>query len=249
LGAFYIQGEAHMFEQTFVHQGGAVRRPWTVAASLTGQLILTAIVVAVPLMQTARLNFTPPIVLYSPPRILPEAIQPVAQTAARSTVPVTRVLFQPRLAGPTRVPERVTLVEGPSLPPTDVGVAGNGVGDPIAAITDALVQPKPPAQAPAPAKIKSMRVSVGVQQAMLLHYVKPPYPPLARAARISGTVRLTAIIATDGSIQRLQVISGHPLLVKSAIDAVQQWRYKPTLLNGDAVEVITEIDVNFTLSN
>ena len=76
----------------------------------------------------------------------------------------------------------------------------------------------------------------------------PEYPPLAKMARIQGTVRLDAVISKDGTIQDLKVISGHPLLVRAALDAVQRWRYQPTLLNGDAVEVATEIDVNFTLA-
>jgi protein TonB len=117
---------------------------------------------------------------------------------------------------------------------------------------DTLAQPKPPVQPQvkqATSRQNAIRVGTGVQQAMLIHEVKPVYPPLARSARISGVVRLTAVIAKDGSIQKLQVISGHPLLVKDALTAVQQWRYKPTLLSGEPVEVITEIDVNFTLSN
>jgi protein TonB len=84
---------------------------------------------------------------------------------------------------------------------------------------------------------------------MLIYQPKPVYPPLARAARISGTVRLTAVIARDGTIQHLQLISGPPLLTAAALEAVAKWRYKPTLLSGEPVEVITEILVNFTLSN
>ena len=74
------------------------------------------------------------------------------------------------------------------------------------------------------------------------------YPPLAKMARIQGTVRLEAIISKDGTIQDLKVIQGHPLLVKAALEAVQRWRYQPTLLNGEPVEVVTEIDVNYTLA-
>jgi protein TonB len=74
------------------------------------------------------------------------------------------------------------------------------------------------------------------------------YPPLAKQARISGTVKLAAVIAKDGTIQDLKVISGHPLLIPSALEAVKQWVYQPTLLNGEPVEVSTQIDVNFTLS-
>ena len=80
-------------------------------------------------------------------------------------------------------------------------------------------------------------------------YIGPPlYPPLAKQARIQGVVRFTAIIGKDGNIQNLQLVSGHPLLVEAAKQAVSQWQYKPTLLNGDPVEVVTTIEVNFTLS-
>ena len=84
--------------------------------------------------------------------------------------------------------------------------------------------------------------------AMLVNRVQPVYPPLARQTRISGTVRLHAIIGKDGSVQQLEVIQGHPLLVQAALDAVRQWRYRPTLLNGEPVEVDTTIDVIFSLN-
>jgi protein TonB len=87
-----------------------------------------------------------------------------------------------------------------------------------------------------------------VQAANLIRQVKPSYPPLAKQARIQGTVRFNAVIAKDGTIQNLTVASGHPMLVASAMEAVKQWLYKPTLLNGEPVEVITTIDVNFTLN-
>lgn len=83
--------------------------------------------------------------------------------------------------------------------------------------------------------------------AMLMRKVIPEYPPLARSARISGVVRLIGTIGKDGTIQNLQLISGHPLLARAALDAVRQWIYKPTLLNGSPVAVIAPIEVNFTL--
>ena len=85
-------------------------------------------------------------------------------------------------------------------------------------------------------------------EANLVHRVQPAYPPLARAARIQGTVVLQAIISKNGTIQNLQVLNGHPMLVRAAIDAVQQWRYRPYFLNGEPVEVETQITVNFILS-
>ena len=95
---------------------------------------------------------------------------------------------------------------------------------------------------------KRIRVGGNVASAKLLNRVQPVYPPLARQTRISGTVRLHAIVAKDGAIQSLEVISGHPVLQQAALDAVRQWRYEPTLLNGEPVEVDTTIDVVFALN-
>jgi protein TonB len=93
-----------------------------------------------------------------------------------------------------------------------------------------------------------LRVSTSVQAALLIFGPKPVYPPLAKAARVHGTVRLQAVIGVDGHIRNLCLTSGPPLLVKAALDAVQQWRYRPTVLNGSPVDVATEVDVNFTLT-
>jgi len=85
-------------------------------------------------------------------------------------------------------------------------------------------------------------------EAKLVKRVMPVYPPLARQARISGIVRLEGIISRSGQVINLQVVSGHPLLIPAAVEAVRQWMYHPTLLNGEPVEVIAPIQVNFTLS-
>lgn len=93
-----------------------------------------------------------------------------------------------------------------------------------------------------------IRVGGNVQAARALYKVPPEYPREARKKGVSGTVRLHVIVAQDGSIKQLEVISGHPLLQQAALDAVQQWRYQPTLLNGSPVEVDTTIDVIFALN-
>ena len=93
----------------------------------------------------------------------------------------------------------------------------------------------------------ALRVGANVQAANLITKVTPVYPPLAKQARIQGTVRFNAVIGKDGSIKELTLVSGHPLLVPSANEAVRQWVYRPTLLNGQPVEVMTQIDVNFAL--
>jgi protein TonB len=93
-----------------------------------------------------------------------------------------------------------------------------------------------------------IRVGAQVQAANLITQVRPVYPPLAKEARVQGTVTFGVTIAKDGTIANLNLISGPPLLIQAAQQAVQQWLYKPTLLNGQPVEVVTTIDVNFTLS-
>lgn len=94
-----------------------------------------------------------------------------------------------------------------------------------------------------------IRVSQGVTQGMILSKVQPVYPPEARAARVQGTVMMHAVIGKDGSIVQLELVSGDSLLAPAAMDAVRQWKYRPYILNGNPVEVETQMTVNFTLSN
>jgi TonB family protein len=120
-----------------------------------------------------------------------------------------------------------------------------------AQVQSSTAPPPPPPPPPSGPQATPTRIRVGanVQAANLITKVDPVYPPLAMQARISGQVRFTVTIGKDGSIQNIQLVSGHPLLVAAAKDAVQQYVYKPTLLNGNPVEVITQVDVNFSLTN
>src|SRR5258708_7242102 len=128
------------------------------------------------------------------------------------------------------------------------GVPGGGAGGSRGGFMGGVVGGR--GGGPPPPKPAQQRIRQGgsVQAALLVNKVQPVYPPLARQTRISGTVRLHALISKSGSVESLEVISGHPLLVRSAMDAVQQWKYKPTLLNGEPVEVDTTIDVIFSLN-
>jgi protein TonB len=170
-----------------------------------------------------------------------------------------------RLMAPKSIPKEVQMIKEEELPPPSSGVAGVVGGVPggvpggqgggiiggiIGAAPVAAPPPPPPPVKEAPKAVAPQRIRVGgnVQQAKLVRQPKPVYPPLAKQARIQGVVRFQAIIGRDGTIQNLQLVSGHPLLVPSAQEAVKQWVYQPTLLNGEPVEVITQIDVNFTLS-
>jgi TonB family protein len=92
-----------------------------------------------------------------------------------------------------------------------------------------------------------IRIGGAIMAQKLIDKPLPPYPPLAKQARIQGVVRFDAVIGRDGSVSNLKLISGHPLFVPNATEAVRQWRYQPTLLNGQPVEVVTQVDVNFTL--
>jgi TonB family protein len=116
-------------------------------------------------------------------------------------------------------------------------------------LKDHLPETAPAAQLPAAAEgVTRIRVGGTVESENLIKKVQPLYPPAAKAARIQGQVRFTALIDKEGNIATLQLVSGHPLLVDSARQAVSQWQYRPTLLNGNPVEVVTQIDVNYTLS-
>jgi TonB family protein len=126
-------------------------------------------------------------------------------------------------------------------------MAPGGVRTATAAGTMTAAQPAASADA-SPAPPARIRVGANVQQSKLVSQPHPVYPPEAKMARIQGAVHLSAIIGKDGTIQHLEVIDGHPLLAQAALDAVKQWVYQPTLLNGQPVEVMTEINVNYTLS-
>lgn len=101
-----------------------------------------------------------------------------------------------------------------------------------------------PQEAP---KVERVRVGGNVQRKLLKEKTTPVYPAAARAARIQGEVRLHVIVGTDGSVKELELISGHPMLVQAAMDAVRKWKYRPMLLNGKAVEVDTVVNVIFEL--
>jgi protein TonB len=151
---------------------------------------------------------------------------------------------------PDRIPLQTAMVhdEVSAAGPPNVGdFVPGGIGSgPMNPILDEITRTSPPVIAKLPPPVK-MRVSSGVAEGMLVHQVKPQYPQLGVQARIQGTVVLQAVIGKDGTIRELRLISGHPMLAPAAIEAVKQWRYRPYLLNGEPVEVDTQVNVNFTL--
>jgi protein TonB len=125
------------------------------------------------------------------------------------------------------------------------GVAGGSASGVLGGIIGGTSGGTPPP--PPPKSNKPLRVGGNVAAANLVRQVTPVYPQIAKTAHVSGTVMLHAIISKDGSIEELTYVSGPPLLMKAAMDAVHQWRYKPTMLNGEPVDVDTTISVVFTL--
>lgn len=166
-----------------------------------------------------------------------------------------KVTAEDLMRAPTSIPDKIVkIVEDPmpAAPTAGVvggvpgGMPGGSMGGVIGGIISAMAAPPPPP--PKPKAPKRIRLGGQVQAAKLISKPNPIYPPLAKMARIQGSVRLEAVISRGGAIKDLKVLSGHPLLVKAALDAVQRWRYQPTMLNGEPVEVVTQIDVNFRLT-
>src|SRR5271169_5850468 len=244
-----------MFEDSLIESGNrfkAKRRLSTTILSFCGQFALIGILILIPLIYTDALPKTQLMTfLVAPPPPPPPPPPPAA--APVKVVKIQSELVNGQLRTPTKIPEKVQMIKEEEAPP-DLGAGGvpGGVpggipGGSAGGVIGGIISSTPVA-VPKVATPQRVRVSQGVSQGLLVRKVNPVYPPLARQARIQGQVILRAVISKDGSIENLQLVSGHPMLVQSALDAVKQWKYKPYLLNGEPVEVDTEVQVNFTLS-
>jgi protein TonB len=172
-------------------------------------------------------------------------------------VKVTSNIANGRLRTPSRIPAKVQMVKEDDAPPPVAttggvvggvpgGIPGGQLGGVIGGIisSSSSLAAVPTLPKPVPT-VQRVRVSAGVSNGRLIYRVEPTYPPLAQQAHIQGAVVLVALIDKGGNVQSLQVVSGHPLLVRAAIDAVKQWRYQPLLVNGQPIEVETTVTVNF----
>jgi protein TonB len=257
---------AEMFAQTFVE--GKTKKTWTVMMAFIGQIILLTVAVILPMIYFDVLpKTTLQTMLIAPPPPPPPPPPPAAPAPVKIVKVIPRQFDAGKLMAPKEVPKKIAEIKEDELPPTATGAAGvvGGVPGGVAGgtpggvlggiissgnVNPTLPPPPPPPVKKEPEKVAPKRITIGgnVQQAKLVRQPKPVYPPLAKQARISGVVHLAAVISANGTIQDLKVISGHPLLIPAALEAVKQWVYQPTLLNGEPVEVQTQIDVNFTLS-
>ncbi len=248
-----------MFEQSLLDDKSKTNKPWTIVVSFIIQCSLIGIAVLIPLIYydalpkgqlTSFLTAPPP----PPPPPPPPAMAPPKVIRV-----IPRQFDAGKLMAPKVIPKQIAMIKEDELPPPSAGVVGGvyggvpggaagGVLGGIISSAASAAPPPPPPPPPAAPKVTRVRVGGNVQAAAKVRGQNPSYPPLAKQARIQGHVIFTAIIGRDGTIQNLQLVSGHPLLVPAAQAAVSQWVYRPTLLNGEPVEVITQIDVNFTLS-
>lgn len=245
-----------MFEDSLLESGNrrSKRNPWTTALSFVLQIVLIGILVLIPLIYTEALPKQQLMTfLVAPPPPPPPPPPPAATPEIIKAVKVQTELDNGQLRTPTAIPKKIAMIKEDEAPPMSGmsgvvgGVPGGVPGGQMGGVIGGIINSTPVA-VPKVATPQRVRVSAGVSQGLLIHQVKPSYPALARQARIQGQVVLQAVIGKDGSIQNLRAVGGHPMLTPAAIDAVRQWRYKPYYLNGEPVEVDTQITVNFTLA-
>lgn len=242
----------------YLTYSAARTRDWrrlTMPAAYMLEVALVGVLVVMPLVYTEAL---PRAVLSQIIRV-PSA--PPAPPAAPRNQPIRtihRIREADLVVSPVLIPKVIAVIkddtdaERQENVPRLVGLVPGGIPGGTGTIPYGIPPvgpPPPPTPAGDTTVSRQIRIRVGgqVEAARLIFQVKPEYPPLAKMARIQGTVRLEALISKDGTIENLKVLAGHPLLVKAAIDAVARWRYQPTLLNGDPVKVVTNIEVNFAL--
>jgi periplasmic protein TonB len=238
-----------MFEDSLVESSGKIKtKGWTKLVSLVLQVAAIGVLVLIPLIYTEALpKQAMQAMLVAPP---PPAAAPV------KVVKVQSEMDNGALRTPTKIPDKIKMVKEEEAPPQAAssgvvggvagGVPGGAMGGVIGGIVSGAASSVPKVTAAKPAG--PARVSGGVMAGQKIAGPNPQYPAIAKQARIQGTVVLAATISKTGSIENLHVVSGPPMLVNAALEAVKQWRYKPYLLSGEPTEVETTINVNFSLS-
>ena len=254
-----------MFETALLSNKKDSKRGWGTLAGFTGQAVVVTLAVIAPMIWPAALPHAVWAVTLEPPGPPPPP-PPPPPTGPRFTPKPTRP-FQASgssLVTPTAIPPKpIAIVDPPEVPGAGgissgvVGGQGTGIpggvistiiaaARPAAPVPHVLELPAPPKPNPTPTR--PVRVTSSVELAHPISRVDPIYPQLARQMHIQGVVELQGVLGTDGRIHELKVLRGHPLLIKAAVDAVMQWVYTPTVLNGQPVEVQAPIIVTFKLN-
>jgi periplasmic protein TonB len=250
-----------MFSDSLLEFGVQRRRKvWATTASFIFNSLAIGLMLIVPLLFTEDLPKGQLLTFLVAPPPPPPPPPPAAAAVEKMVHQIqTDMLSSGQLRTPTRIPQRVEMIREDVAPPPMAatggvigGVPGGIPGGQLGGVIGGIVSSTSSLAAVpklVPATPHRVRISQGVTKGLCIHKVEPSYPTLARTARVQGEVVLNAIIDVNGQITNLQLVSGHPMLVPAAIEAVQQWRYKPYLLNGTPVEVETTITVIFSLSS
>jgi protein TonB len=245
-----------MFEDSLIESGGRLRtkRGATTIVSFLFQFFLVGVLVLLPLLFTEALPKQQLMTFLVAPPPPPPPPPPPAAVPIKVVKQIQSDIVNGQLRTPTKIPEKVQMIKEEEAPPPVMstggvvgGVPGGIPGGQMGGVIGGIISSTPVA-VPKVATPQRVRVSQGVSQGLLIRKVQPTYPPLARQARIQGNVVLQAEISKDGTIENLRLVSGHPMLAPAAIEAVKQWRYKPYFLNGEPVEVETQVTVIFSLS-
>ena len=253
-----------MFETVTLSYGPPTKRVWTTAMGFTGQAMLIGCALLAPMISPQTLGRALLVTTLVTPGAPPPPPPPGPRIVPRSSNAAAMHPFHRGLTIPVNVPAIAAIIVDPpeaagSGPGVPGGVPGlpEGVPGGVPTLMDQVVRMVPvfhppevvhhaPVTAATP-PVKPPRITQ-LRMATPLHKVDPVYPALAKQARVSGTVELLGVLGTDGRIHELKVLRGHPLLINAALDAVRQWLFEPTLLNGVAVEVAAPITVNFILN-
>ena len=219
---------------------------WTVWLSALIQALILGVLILIPLIYTSAL----PSAMMTTFLVAPPPPPPPPPPAVKVIVkPQPKFIQQGKLVAPTVIPKKIQMIKEEAQPDVGMtgGVPGGVPGGSAGGVLGGIIGGAPGGLPPPPKPVERLRVGGNVMAANIIHKVDPVYPQIAKTAHISGTVVLHAIIAKDGTIQELTFVSGPPLLMRAAMDAVKQWRYKPTLLNTQPVQVDTTITVIFNL--
>lgn len=249
-----------LFANVLLEPTGLQRRRRTVSAilSLIVQCVLLGAILIIPLMFTEALPTQQLLTFLVAPPPPPPPPPAAAGAAAKVLKALETNIMDGQLRTPTKIPQRVQIISEEEAPPTVSGGVVGGVpggipggqlggviGGIITSTSNLASIPKMSTPVVLPRRV---RISQGVIKGMLIQKIEPNYPPIARSARIQGDVVLTAIISRSGDIENLALVSGHPMLVPAAMEAVKQWHYRPYLLNGEPTEVETTITVTFRIA-
>jgi protein TonB len=249
-----------MFSDSLLEFGQArKRKAFATTTSFIFNCVAIGIMLIVPLIFTEDLPKAQLLTMLVAPPPPPPPPPPAAAAVQKVVRQIqTDVLNNGQLRTPTKIPQKVQMIKEEEAPPPMAatggvvgGVPGGIPGGQLGGVIGSVISSTNNMAVPkfVPVQPQRVRISQGVTKGLLIHKQEPTYPTLARSARVQGEVVLSAIIDINGQIQNLTLVSGHPMLVPAAIEAVRQWRYKPYLLNGQPVEVETTITVIFTLSS